>query len=932
MCLIAPAALALDPAKEIRQYVRGDWQDALPQGTVLSIAQTRDGFLWIATYAGLARFDGEDLTVFDRRNSPLQTVAISALAEDSAGVLWVGTVGGGLYRYEHSALSRVPFPALGDTIYTLAADGAGNIWVGASQGLGRIRSGRLHMFGARDGVPPNRIRAIEPGAHGIVWIGLEGGGLLRYDGTRFRQYTRQNGLTSDLVFALAKDATGALWIGTHGGGLNVLRNGAFGPPLLEGSSIYALEADGDNNIWMSREGFGICRLSGGRVTCDPLADGNAPPDMIRSLFVDREGSLWIGGTNGGLHRLTDGKVTTTLAERSNNYVRTVFEDNAGTIWAGMDGDGLMTVQGAMLVPFATKEKLPSGFVRSIFGDREGNLWIGTLAGMARLHDGTLTTFNTHDGLASDFVYAFAEDRNGALWIGTSAGLVRRAVDRFDTFLPRADVRSVAVDRSGRLWVGTRNGLTILRPDGTVAGPAWTTASVFGFLEDGDGTMWVGTGAGILRIRNGRMTQYTARDGLLDDTAFAILDDGAGNLWISSNKGIYRVARAELDAFDRHQTHAIAIMSFDKSDGMAATQCNGASQPSAWKSRDGRLWFATVRGVVTVDPKRIRVNGTVPPVVIERAVIDHRARRVEIAYAALSLVAPQRIRFRFRLDGFDSQWTDAGSRRVAFYTNLPPGDYTFRVMASNNDGVWNTAGASLPFSIEPRLYETWWFRTLSALLIVALVVLVFRLRTLRLRARERELMALVEQRTEELERLTKIDSLTGVGNRRAFAATFDAMWRDHCRRGSHLSLLVCDVDHFKAYNDRYGHPAGDEALVAIAGAITDSVRRAMDFVARYGGEEFAILLPDTSVAGAEVVANTIVEAVRALAIPHGGSDVAIVTLSMGVASVEATMEGDPANLIRAADRALYQAKAEGRNRVRVAELPGAVPEKTGRIPR
>jgi diguanylate cyclase (GGDEF)-like protein len=915
ICCTAPAALALDPAKEIRQYMRADWQDTLPQATVLSIAQTRDGYLWIGTYAGLARFDGEEFTVFDRRNSPLETVAISALAEDPAtGTLWVGTVGGGLYEYEHGALSSVPIGGLGETIYSLAA-AAGDIWIGANHGLGVIHSGRLRIFSAADGVPPNRIRDIEPDAHGVVWIGTEGGGLLRYEGGRFTRYTRANGLTSDLVFALATDASGTLWIGTHDGGLNVFRNGAFGPALMNGSSIYALAVDHDDNVWMSREGAGICRLTAGRITCDTLTEADAQPDIIRSLRIDREGSLWIGGTNGGLHRLTDSKVTTALAEHSNNYVRSVFQDAGGTMWIGMDGDGLMTVRDGALVPFTARGKLPSGFVRAIFGDRDGNLWIGTLAGMARLRDGALTTFTTRDGLASDFVYAFAQDRSGALWIGTSAGLNRRVGEKIETIIPKIDVRALAQDRNGRMWVGKRDGLAIIDSGGRLESLPYT-GSVFGFHEDVDGTMWVGTGAGIMRIRGARIAQYTARDGLLDDNAFAILDD-AGNFWISSNKGIYRVARAQFEAFDQHRTRTVAITSFDKSDGMAATQCNGASQPSAWKSRDGRLWFATVRGVATVDPKRIRINRTIPPVVIERAAVDPRTRKVEIAYAALSLVAPQRVRYRYRLEGFDLQWIDAGARRAAFYTNLPPGDYTFRVIASNNDGVWNTAGASLPIAIEPRVYETWWFRTLVALLIVAVAVLIMRIRTLRLHARERELIALVEQRTEELERLTKIDSMTGVGNRRAFAETLDAMWRDHCRRGSALAVLVCDVDHFKLYNDRYGHPAGDEALIAIAHAITDSVRRAMDFVARYGGEEFAILLPDTSAAGAEVVANKIVEAVRALAIPHEASDAAsVVTLSMGIASAEATTGGDPANLIRAADRALYQAKAEGRNRVRV----------------
>ena len=941
-CAVAAPAFALDPRTDIRQYVRADWQDTLPQSTVLSILQSRDGYIWIATYSGLARFDGARFQVFDPSNSDLAIGAMTGLVEDRSGVIWAGSVGGGLYRFERGTFTRVSPAGLGEIIYSIAADDAGRVWVGTNRGFGYIAQGKYRQFTAADGAGSHRIRAIVADRDGVVWLGTEGGGLLRYENDRFTRFTQQDGLASDMVYALAKDNAGRLWIGTYKGGVDVLHNGRFGETRLRGQSVIALRADGDA-VWVGGEAAGLCRLAGERVDCDPLGEADTV-DLIRSLLIDREGSLWVGGTNSGLHRFADAKVKTTLAAESNNHVRTVFEDARGDIWAGMDGDGLHQLRDRTLVPFAGPGRLPNAFIRSVIGDRAGNLWVGTLGGLARISNGGVTSYSVRDGLSGDFVYVAFEDRSGGLWIGTTSGLNRRVGERFETVIPSVDVRSMLEDSRGRLWIGLRDGL-ICR-DGTAVsdcglGTAFRGTAVFGFHQDTKGEMWIASAAGIARLQGRSLVRYRARDGLPDDSAFAILEDASANLWISSNKGIYRITRGALDDFDQRRTRAIALTMFGKADGMAAAQCNGTTQPSAWKSRDGRLWFSTVKGVVTVDPENIRTNSMPPPVAVSQLSVDGAlvpldaldsvgpgAQRLEIDYAALSYVAPERVRFRYRLDGFDTQWVEAGTRRTAYYTNLPPGDYSFHVIAANEDGQWNTTGVTVPFRIAPHWYETWWYRSLLVLIVGVALISAYRIRVWQLRVRERALVALVDQRTNELraanlelERLAVVDALTGVPNRRAFDQALATFWSEHRRRDAELSLLICDVDYFKRYNDRYGHQAGDAALTQVAGALRRAATRSIDVVARYGGEEFALLLPNTSAEGAAIVSAAVIDAVAALQLPHDDSDVApVITLSVGAATMAVSSEQAHTDLIEAADRALYRAKAAGRNRVVTSTPP------------
>jgi diguanylate cyclase (GGDEF)-like protein len=697
-------------------------------------------------------------------------------------------------------------------------------------------------------------------------------GLARVSGESVTTLDTRRGLSNDQVLSLLEDREGNLWVGTQDGGVNRLSDGKF-------------------KTYSSAEG---------------VAD-----DIVWPVFGDREGSLWIGTKSGGLSRFRDGRFATYAKAQglSSNAVQALAQDRDGSLWIGTRGGGLNRLRDGRFTVYSTRHGLPHDSVSALAASRDGGLWIGTRGGgLGRYEEGTFTTWTTREGLPNDTIHFLLEARDGALWIATNGGgLVRFHGDRFEAFT-------------------TRHGLS---------------AEIVNALhEDAQGTLWVGTfGGGLNRRRpDGRFTAYTTSEGLYDDAIFSILEDGQGRLWMSCNKGIFRVDKRELDDFDRKIIPRLRPVSYGVDDGMKNRECNGANQPPAWRDGLGQLWFPTIEGVTVVDPKRLAGNPVPPPVNLEQFVVDGRslapreglvlapgARNLEIQYVAPSFVAPTRVRYRYMLEGIDTEWVDAGTRRAAYYSRLPPGSFRFRVSAANDEGVWNETGASLSFQLRPRLYQTPWFYAVCGLALAGVVWGGDRLRVRRVRSREEALERLVEERTRalaeanlRLERLSSLDGLTGVANRRRFDEVLDLEWRRASRSGTKVSLVMLDLDYFKDFNDTNGHLAGDERLRQVAQALAGTLGRAGDLVARYGGEEFVVLLPGTAEADAWALAERLRAGVEALGLTHNASSVApVVTLSAGVATKMAEEHTSPAALLAAADGALYRAKREGRNRVATA---------------
>jgi ligand-binding sensor domain-containing protein len=770
--------LALDPNKAITQYAHEIWQDELPQNTILTITQTRDGYIWIGTYEGLVRFDGIQFTVFDSRNrKEIENNAVFGLYEDSGGTLWIGTNGGfNCYKNGKFTSFSTKDGLSNNSVRVFYEDREGNIWIGTEHGLNRFKDGKFTIFSTKNGLSQDNVRALYQDRARNLWIATLGG-LNRFKDGQFTVYTTRDGLPSDSLGSLYEDDEGSLWIGTNGGGLCRFRDGKFVTYTtrdgLFNDFVYGALKDRDGNLWIGTNGA-LCRFRDGKFTSFTVREGLSN-DFVRSIYEDREGGLWIG-TNAGLNCLKNKKFTnyTTREGLPNDNARVIYESRDGSLWIGTDGGGLCRLKDGGVTIYSTKTGFPNNSIRSLYEDRDGNLWIGTNgSGLCRFKDDKLTLYTAKDGLLNDFVYAIYEDRDGNLWIGTIGNGLNRFKDgKFTTYTTRDglsnhSVRAIHQDRSGNLWLATAGGGLWRFKDGKFT--LYTTKEglsnnfVLALFEDREGDLWIGTNGGLNRYRDGKFTVYASKDGLFDDTAFQILEDGKGNLWMSCNRGVYRVSKKDLDDFDRGAIKTIESTIYGKADGMAANQCNGASQPAGCKTRDGKLWFPTLKGVTMIDPEDIKLNNLPPAVVIEKIIIDNQSislsadavlspgkEKFEFHYAGLSFLAPQRVKFKYKLEGFDKEWVDADTRRTAYYTNIPPGDYQFRVKACNNDGIWNESGATFAFQLPPPLWRTWWAYLLYAMSAAGIIFGSVKWRLQTLQRRTEMLEARVAERTAELD--------------------------------------------------------------------------------------------------------------------------------------------------------------------------------------
>lgn len=733
--LRAPCARALSPDKAMTQYVHDVWKtkDGLPQNSVQAIVQTRDGYLWLGTPSGLVRFDGVRFTVFDRANTPaIQNSNVRALLEDRRQRLWIGTYGGGLLELSNGRFSAYTTRngLAHDVVHSLYEDPHGDLWIGTAGGLSRLSNGRFRTYSVREGLSSNTVFRTQMDRNGTLWIGTQGGGLNRLSSGKITVFGASEGFPETYVGALLEDHQGTLWIGTYGGGVKKLRNGSlttYGRKEgLSDDRVVSLYEDRDGNLWIGTY-TGLNRLTDGKIATYKEQDG-LPREMVGCIYEDRERNLWLGVASGGLHRLKDGVFTTYPTTEALTYgIAFPIYQQGQTLWIGTEGAGLTRVERGTFRTYSKKDGLAHDFVMSLAGGRDGSLWVGTYRGLNRFKDEHLTTVPLAAS-SPESVSALYEDRGGRLWIGTyGGGLLLREngrVVRFGTKDGLSDpvIRCISEDPEGRLWIGTNRGLNRLqnRQFHVYTSREGLSGNVVTSLhEDGEGILWIGTrDGGLSRLKNGSFTACAARDGLPDDSVLQILEDDRNNLWMSSPKGVFRIARQELNEFAERRTRSLSSVIYGTTDGLKDNQCTGGFQPGGWKTGDGRLWFPTVKGVVVVDPDHLQTNPLRPPVLLERVIVDTAvvdlresprlragSRNFEFQYTALSLTAPEKVSFRYQLEGFDRDWVNAGSRRVAYYTNIPPGAYRFRVKAANNDGVWNEAGAAWRFDLAPHFYQT-----------------------------------------------------------------------------------------------------------------------------------------------------------------------------------------------------------------------------------
>jgi len=722
---------------------------------------------------GLVRFDGTSFRAYNTRNTPgLRSQYISALTVTSDGTLWVGTGGGGITamregKFTHVAGSMKVEDAFVRCFFQhgeeglLAATTAGLWKVGHDSVMARLT--------VSDGLPHNAVMSVAGDREGHLFVSTKGGIAVR-EGGRFTPY-----LPAGAICAVATriycDAAGSLWIGTPDQGLYCLRRDSLlhytKKQGLASDFVSSIVGDRDGSIWIGTMPGGLHRLFKGTIDSFTARDGLIG-DLIYTIVEDREGNIWFGTSTGGLNRLVNSKLTTFRlgTSVSQNMAWTLFEDRRGTLIAGNAERELYQLANGRFVPYARMKVALPGLPRAFCDDTERNLWIGTERGLFRERNGRVTSYPL-GSIMSLFL-----DSKGRLWAGSTGGLLVRKGGTFCKFpLPDVgkaiDVRAIVEDSRHNLWIGTMNAGAIMFP---LPGDSLNTATdknpviyqynrnnglfslwVTSIHEDSDGAIWLTTyGGGLAVVEGERAVSLTTENGLPEDGLYTALEDSAGNLWIPTNNGIHRIQKKQVLAWVRGESKTVPATSFTTSDGMVSDECNGGYQAAGVRTRDGRLWFPTTAGVVMADPASLPVNSVAPLVVFEKVIIDRQEApekekstfppgdgEMEFHYAALSLSAPEHVRYKVKLEGFDREWVDAGMRRAAYYTNIPPGEYVFRVMAGNSDGVWNREGAAVAFVLEPHFRQTIWF---FAILGVCVMMLGAGVHHLYRRDRDRQLIA------------------------------------------------------------------------------------------------------------------------------------------------------------------------------------------------
>lgn len=955
-----PATVVADDG---RHYMVSGWttEEGLPHNLVHAIAQDRQGFIWVGSWEGVVRFNGRHFTVFDRQNTPGAELSgvFSILPEADGGVLF-GTAANGVFRYHMGrwqALGRDE-EARRLPVTRLLRDRTGMLWIASANRLMRMdAAGRLHDAGAVAGLPGVHIAALALDDAGAVLVGTETAGAFRLHEGRATPWGG-DWLDMHTVRDLARDGDGG-WLAAGDDGVRWRHADGRVEHLARGQRVETVLRDRVGAVWMNLSSGSVMRHSGGDDRQLPV-----PGTVGSALLEDREGLVWVGSTD-GLYRMSE--VAAVGYTRSNglssNYVRVVLQTGDGELWVGQAAGLSRGRHGRLRTVRLTGDGDHDPSVLAL-AYRDGVIWAGSYdRGVFKLDEqGKVLERISLDAHAEPMVRALLADEDGSLWIGGSHGLshyrdgrLRRVLDGRNA--PGAVVQALYRDAAGTLWVGTSGGMLAVAGDGGIR--RWKGGSdipaqyVFDFLSDPSGDLWIASDRGLLRMRDGRFRVYDHTLGLPRDKLFRIIDDLRGNLWLSSNQGVFRIAREDFDQVDAGTRKQLSVHMIDRSDGMPGDQCNGASMPAGWRASNGALLFPTSAGLGLIDPKVAgRHDGKVSPVVFERMMVDgvewppqpsHRldpgTRRLSVSYAALNFRSPNKLRYRYRLSGFDADWVEAGTDTEAVYTNLPPGNYRLEVQAMTLPLDWarqqEVSSAVMLLEVVPPPWKRTSVRVLGSVLLAGMVVLGFWLRTASYRRSQRRLSREIATRTEELREKNRAleeagserdnllrrlehqathDELTGLPNRRAADRCLQQAVARARAAGTPLCVALADVDHFKQINDGYGHDAGDLVLQWIAAVLREAGDTAEAvFAARHGGEEFLLVLEG-------VDRETALHRLRDLHACIGGlrpvvqdGSTVVVTVSIGVAHLEPGCD-DARALLTTADRQLYRAKHEGRNRV------------------
>jgi PAS domain S-box-containing protein len=772
---ISPVA-ALDTSRQISQYGHTAWriEDGVFAGTPNVITQTTDGYLWIGTQSGLMQFDGVRFVSWrPPTGNELPSSRITSLLGGRDGSLWIGT-GAGLARWRNGNLTN--YKDATGSIMAILEDRAGTIWIARANlsdtngPLCKVTDAGVRCYGRDDGLALPYAVTLANDSLGNIWLA---GGLMvsRWQTSSADTYVPAGLNPAEIfngVLALASTPDGSLWVGLvhagKGGGLRQFVQGAWKPfvtPKFDGSALEVtkLLVDRDGSLWVGTLNRGIYRIQGNKVEHLGSSDGLSG-DAVAGLFQDREGNIWIA-TARGIDNFHDLRVASfsTRQGLSTDQVNSVLASRDGTVWIG--NYSLDVLRSGKVTSIQPRNGLPGREVTSLLEDRAGRLWVGVDSELSVYEQGKFTKIHTRDGSPLGVVRAMTEDVDGSIWVATRSTENRNRLLCIQDLRIREDfsppqlplANTLAADPHGGVWLGLASGGLARYRNGQMEfiplNRSPHDGPVHGLLVNSDASALAATASGLVGWQNGRVQSLTVGNGLPCNVIYALIFDKKATLWLYAACGLIAVPNAELQRWWESPDTMVKTTLLDAFDG--AQPMSTPLRPNASRSPDGRLWFANENVLQMIDPAHLDGNPTPPPVHVEEIIADHKplsprdglrlpplTRDLEIAYTALSFVAPQKVRFRYKLEGHDSEWQDPGTRRQAFYSDLPPANYRFRVIASNKDGVWNEEGATLAFSVAAAWYQTWWFRAGSLAALLALLWCIYRLRVRSIHQRSQQL--------------------------------------------------------------------------------------------------------------------------------------------------------------------------------------------------
>jgi signal transduction histidine kinase/ligand-binding sensor domain-containing protein len=743
----------LTPVSAAPNYFIRAWQteNGLPQNSVTAVVQTRDGYLWLGTYSGLARFDGARFTVFNDGNTPeMRDSHVTSLFEADDGTLWIGHENGEVTWYKNRLFQTMEVPAAWEDskIHDIGTDEAGEVWLVNEEGLlARLRDGLVLTPQAGTAA---KLVEMARSRSGTIWV-LRNGRVSMLEHGQLTALPIDETFANNSVQGIGASQDGGLWVVNEGRIRKWKENkwtGDLGPSPWGGSPVHAL-------IEARKGTLAAGTADHGMYLVFPDASGNVlhfsrtngfPSDWVMCLLEDGEGNLWAGTGGSGLAVIRPSKIQTIEPpdQWQGRAVLSVTASRNGALWIGTEGAGLYRFQDGTWSNFGPGQGILNPYVWSVAEDAAGELWAGTWAGGLFVRRGN--RFEPAPGLEQVIASmpAILCDREGGLWIGTGEGLLRYQAGKASWVLDNRgkklrDVRAVVEDKDGTIWFGMSSGGLGCWKNGELKRFRRSDGLASDYIQclhlDDEGALWIGTfGGGLSRLKDGHFSVIGKEQGLPDGVICDVQDDGNGFFWMSSHNGIIRADQAELNHCADGQIKEVHCLTYGISDGLPTLECSGGLQPAGCRTADGRLWFPTSKGLGIVDPQNIITNQFPPPVVIEAMLVDDRRlkittgspvlqilpgrHRFEFQYTGLSFIAPEKMQFKYQLEGIDHEWLNAQTRRVATYNYVPPGEYTFQVIACNSDGVWNNLGARITFDVLPYFWQTLQFRILAGMMVIA----------------------------------------------------------------------------------------------------------------------------------------------------------------------------------------------------------------------